>query len=490
MLRFMDSFEFYSTADILKKYALAGPAAVISAGTGRRGGASLRLPQSGVYAPVVRRPMGANIQTVIVGFAVKFSAFSAAVPFLRFEDAGVGQVDITVTTGGNLRADRSDVAVLGTSASALTVGTYAYIEVKVKIASSPNGTVEVRVNGALFLLVTGVSTRVTANEFLNAITFVGGSGAGPSIDVDDYYICDDTGTLNNTFRGDSRVDAFLPSGDDYTDFNPDTVNALTGTWTWAGPSLTVAATDTSQVVAGDYIRLDSDGQWFPIASINPNVSVTITNPRSLTIPSGATGSSRSSGHYTQVDDPTSPDPGAAVQTTLTGTHDATTTTITVASTSAFPAATAPNAVAGTIQIENELITYTAKTGTTFTVATRGAFGSTPASHAGGVAVQLSTFVQQSGLNAKDAYHVPNLASASQSIFGVQVNAATMKDDAGVKEIATIVHTSAGDAVGTNVALGTAMTYLSQVHETQPVTLAAWTNGAFADATFGIKIVAT
>ncbi len=46
--------------------------------------------------------------------------------------------------------------------------------------------------------------------------------------------------------------------------------------------------DTSEVAAVDFFRLDSDGQWFKIASIVTNVSVTITNPDGLTIPSGAT----------------------------------------------------------------------------------------------------------------------------------------------------------------------------------------------------------
>lgn len=55
--------------------------------------------------------------------------------------------------------------------------------------------------------------------------------------------------------------------------------------TWNG-SLTVACTDTTGVVVTKFIRLDSDGQLFEVASFVANTSITITNPGGLTIPSG------------------------------------------------------------------------------------------------------------------------------------------------------------------------------------------------------------
>jgi hypothetical protein len=58
-----------------------------------------------------------------------------------------------------------------------------------------------------------------------------------------------------------------------------------GTWTWNGTT-TVTSTDTSEVAVGEWIKLISDGQMFEITSITPNVSVTLLNPDSLTIPSG------------------------------------------------------------------------------------------------------------------------------------------------------------------------------------------------------------
>lgn len=69
----------------------------------------------------------------------------------------------------------------------------------------------------------------------------------------------------------------------------------------------------------------------------------------------------------------------AIATTLNGTINSAVTTITVVSAATFGAT-------GTIQIDNEQITYTGTTSTTFTGCTRGALGTTAASHTTGAAV--------------------------------------------------------------------------------------------------------
>ncbi len=66
-----------------------------------------------------------------------------------------------------------------------------------------------------------------------------------------------------------------------------TLTSVTAVFTWDGTT-TVLSGDTSEVAVNDWIRLDSDGQWFQITSIVTDVSVTIANPDNLTIPTGAT----------------------------------------------------------------------------------------------------------------------------------------------------------------------------------------------------------
>jgi hypothetical protein len=85
---------------------------------------------------------------------------------------------------------------------------------------------------------------------------------------------------------------------------------------------------------------------------------------------------------TAVDDATSLVAATnAAQTTLSGSHTNSITTITVASTALFPSS-------GVILIDNELISYTGKTSTTFTGASRGFESTTAASHANAAAVSF------------------------------------------------------------------------------------------------------
>lgn len=71
----------------------------------------------------------------------------------------------------------------------------------------------------------------------------------------------------------------------------DVPTSLAATVTW-DTTTTVLFDSTAEISVGDCIQLDSDGQLFKIASIVTDTSATIENPHSLTIPSGATGSSR------------------------------------------------------------------------------------------------------------------------------------------------------------------------------------------------------
>ncbi len=77
--------------------------------------------------------------------------------------------------------------------------------------------------------------------------------------------------------------------------------------------------------------------------------------------------------------------GSAQTTTLTGTHSAVLTTITVASTAGFGGM-------GYITIDSEIIQYTAVTPTTFTGCVRGACNTVAASHTGAAVVTWDDFV--------------------------------------------------------------------------------------------------
>lgn len=67
--------------------------------------------------------------------------------------------------------------------------------------------------------------------------------------------------------------------------------ALAAVFTWNGTTI-ISAPNTSEVVVGDWISLDADGQAFQIIDVIPNTSIEIDNPNGYDIPTGATPSSK------------------------------------------------------------------------------------------------------------------------------------------------------------------------------------------------------
>jgi uncharacterized phage protein gp47/JayE len=88
-----------------------------------------------------------------------------------------------------------------------------------------------------------------------------------------------------------NVTLYIDDGTGAAESVATTPQALAATYTWNGTT-TVTCGDTSEITEDDFIRLDSDGTWFPVVSIVADVSVTIGNPDAVAIPSGATQSSK------------------------------------------------------------------------------------------------------------------------------------------------------------------------------------------------------
>lgn len=270
----LDSFDHYATADIELKWGqLYGQSArgsgstAISAGTGRRGTSSLRMRcgasnVGGACEPIARF-FGSTAEVCIVGFAFKASGLGAFVtnisgnylyPFAGFQSLNPvsrntlllirsgnwTMVGFTLESNGTIMAWRGEDAGtteagfvhLGTSDIALQPNQWYYLEFKVLIDES-FGTVELKINGATQMNLTGQDTYIdpTTGGFLipypappigwdeivighltagNAVSI--GQNVGEHIwDFDDLYVADGSvGTATNDvsdFWGDHRIDA-------------------------------------------------------------------------------------------------------------------------------------------------------------------------------------------------------------------------------------------------------------------------------------------
>ncbi|MFP6411774.1 hypothetical protein [Pseudomonas aeruginosa] len=88
-----------------------------------------------------------------------------------------------------------------------------YIELQVTQGTS-NGVLAVRINGVLAIQMTAQNTIQGGGQLLTAfLGAIPGQSCPLTLDVDDFYILDASGTINNTFLGDVRVDALKAQAD-------------------------------------------------------------------------------------------------------------------------------------------------------------------------------------------------------------------------------------------------------------------------------------
>ena len=227
-LLFVDGFDHYVTADISKKYNSTSSSPAISAGNGRRGTAGIAAFTTNTG--VIKNFTASS--SWVMGCSLKVGALPSATNWatiFALFDAGNRQCELRVNPDGTLQVTRFNVAVTGgTSVATLSVGTTYYIEWKVTIANSiAANSCKVRVDGVDVITVTaGQDLQDTGNSTANQLRLgnVNSSASmGSSTYADDFYVCDQTGSVNNDFLGDVRVDTLLPNGEgNHLDFTPST----------------------------------------------------------------------------------------------------------------------------------------------------------------------------------------------------------------------------------------------------------------------------
>lgn len=217
-LLFMDGFDHYLTANLSKKYSSLSGGPDIQGSIYRNGTGALQ-----VYNNEGCRIDGIGNQTTLI-FGMAYYPITALYNswMLYFYDitAGQYQVLIRMTTAGGLQAYRNTGTLLGSSDDAvISLATWNYIETKVYIHNSA-GTVNIRVNGVDVLNLTSQDTQYSTNQWVNSLIFAGTAG---NTYIDDLYLLDDTGSTNNDFLGNVKVETLYPDGDgNESDWTPST----------------------------------------------------------------------------------------------------------------------------------------------------------------------------------------------------------------------------------------------------------------------------
>lgn len=211
-LRFMDGFDHYASADLSAKWsAVSLQSGSLSSSGGRFGGGFLTLA-TGFSSTYARKTLD-NQATWIVGFALNYAvAPTVTSNIFRFLDAGTTQNEIQLTASGILRWTRN-ATLLASGSTVLSAGSWYYIEIQMTVSSSVSAnSCILSINGVPEItLAAATSTKTTSRSTADTIELTAPVGTQFAVSFDDVYICDGTGSKNNSMLGDCRVEALLPT---------------------------------------------------------------------------------------------------------------------------------------------------------------------------------------------------------------------------------------------------------------------------------------
>lgn len=230
---FMDSFDHYSDADYNKKWTGKVGASDSTSINGSHG----RFGTSGIYGQSGRQDGSfykndlPSSQVYIVGCAYAYLQDPGTNQIWTIRDMSTSHISLRIDSTRKLYVyNHATSSSSSYSSVILTISSWYYIEMKVKIDST-NGGVWVKVNGidqiklgAYADTPMGLDTlNGSGSAIANSVVFGSSGGSSFSWHGDDIYVCDDSGSVNKDFLGDIRVEYLVPTGAGVkTQFTPST----------------------------------------------------------------------------------------------------------------------------------------------------------------------------------------------------------------------------------------------------------------------------
>lgn len=160
---------------------------------------------------------GAQLQQVFAGGRFYFTTTAVAKAIWDFREANLKQVKLQTVAGGQLVVVDNWDNVLATSAGfALSANRWYFIECRVLVANT-GGIVQVWVDEQLRINFTG-DTQSSGNPWADRIRYLEGTA---DVYLDDPYVLDTTGTVNNSRLGDVACAGLAVTGaGDAAQFTP------------------------------------------------------------------------------------------------------------------------------------------------------------------------------------------------------------------------------------------------------------------------------
>ena len=224
-LLWLDGFDTYGSSSgsapspsgiLSRKYAIVNSESTFDIEDGRNTGKCLEL----VYSAYTRTPNLTTNSTIIIGASIKFKALNCGVFTTR--ESGTSGINLNMAEG-DLIVLRGSTPLAKTTGLGLALDTWYYIEFKIFV-NDTTGTYEARVNGDNVLSDTNVDTKTTGNAYYNQVE-LRYSNSSDMHQIDDFYVCDGSGSLNNDFLGPITMKTIRPDGDSTANFTTSTPSA-------------------------------------------------------------------------------------------------------------------------------------------------------------------------------------------------------------------------------------------------------------------------
>lgn len=218
-LLWIDGFETYGTSngsapsptDIMgRSYTITSESSV-DIDAGRIGSTHCVEPNSST----IMTPALTTNGTLIIGFAAKFSStYYLDVDLL--DDSTLG-VNIRINAG--VVTVNRGTTLLGSGTFDMAIGAWYWFELKV-LCNNSTGTYEVKVGETTIVSATSQDTKAGTHDYHNKVRF---DPSGGSVYIDDFYVADGSGTSNNDFIGNVKVQTIRPDGaGNSSEFTPST----------------------------------------------------------------------------------------------------------------------------------------------------------------------------------------------------------------------------------------------------------------------------
>ncbi len=220
MLLWIEGFDAYGTSlgsavdGVEEVYANNGALSAALVREGRLDGYAIELRSSSGSTHISTPNLG-NISTIVIGFAFKplVDLANRVIVSLREDDDATQGLNLFLNNTGTVSVRLNTTVLATTGAAVIAADVWHYIEFKVTVHNS-TGSYDFKINGVSQLSASGIDTRAgTTNDYCNRVRLVGDDteSAGQGHVFDDWYICDTTGSVNNDFLGDRRVQTIFPS---------------------------------------------------------------------------------------------------------------------------------------------------------------------------------------------------------------------------------------------------------------------------------------